>query len=1758
MDAEDEGIPGITVQLYAANGTTLLNSKVTDAQGKYDFAALHGATYVVKVIPPAASTPTFDFDGITSANQSTVVLAQNEQKLNVDFGYRTGGTGSVSGSVFHDVGRDGSLHAEDDTLLPDVTTRLYRDLDSDGAIDVGTDALLGTQITDINGGYSFGNLPLNLDYLVKVDQADPVIATGVGGTPYSITTADPHRVQSLGGTYATAHFGFWREVPASIGGVAFQDTNVDGVLNVGETPIANLTITLYADVDGDNNPDPNELVNTIRTDTSGEYLFEGLGAGHYLIYCDTESPEVPPGYFIASAELGTTISAGEASLNNDYPFSRLLTKTVNRTSALAGDQIIYTLTPSYPGCEILSGLTITDTLPAGTSFVSAGQGGTHAGGVVTWNIGTTIPAQPGTVVQNLNLFAFRGGDRTDFWRFDDSTKTWSSRANAPGTVNSGGALASNGINIYALRGDDTTSFWRYNVSANNWTTLASTPGSIYNSGGRLVYLAPYFYALRGDGSTSFYRYNVSTNSWSTMASFPGGSISSGGALTSDGTNIYALRGGGSKYFYRYNVSSNNWTRLRDTPDGIKSGGALVFDSSNIYAFRGDDKTNFFRYSRSSNTWTRMASAPGSVYSGGAIAYGGVSLYALRGDSSSNFWRYNTQSNSWSSLPSTPSSVNSGGAIVEYGAPIPSEITAEIIACNTLVTDGGTATVQMSVGSSETTIAGVNAPALVVTPSNGASATLLSGPTPASGTVPAGGSLTFTWTYRVNAGTSPGNVRFSNSSFIAGTTTLPASSSNSVLVTRPLTFTVSVNSNSGLDSVDNIGSIQTNEFRGCYLVANSTSGGLADRLLKVLGNNVTDVGSTGTSYLRALALNLDSTVLYGVDRDPTAGAGADRIVFNVPTGGSSVVNQWASRVVAYSSQWPDDGNSWKASQALGAPDTVGSGDLPTAWSPATTTSNPEYLHLGFTTAVNATSVRVRETNLGSFVTGIELIEPNGTSHTLSIPADNTVVPGDFVVTFPATSYLVDEVIIRTAKSGYEEIDAVELIGTTQGASATMTPIGRAVSTGNPLVGALGSITVADIRGMAFDPETGDLYAIHRREDGNTNNTLLDCLFKIDPETGLHVDDAFGVGVDYLVIPTNTLPTALYDIDDITFDPGSGQMFAIASDSTTGVGDSDRLIKIDPATGAVTDIGRFMLGTTTTAISNVQGMAFDASGALRVTTGSSGSSTTNNRLWTVNAANARCTAQVTMTSTFPAYTDYEAMACPVSAVIIPPTPSNSVQTSLSGSIGDLVFADNNGNGVRDATEPGVAGVKIVVSNGSITKTATSDGNGAYRVSGLNANGGTPWNVEVDLNTLPRDWVMTTTPVLQRTLATNSTQINDADFGVKKPAPPASAAEIRGIVWTDRDEDGVIEDEEQRLEGIAVNLYLDRNNNGTLEGSDLLVRCVDTDENGLYIMPRLAPGAYLVDVLEYTLPPGMDFVSGGSAIRPVTVAALQISTGHNYGYNHTASIGDLVYYDTDNDRVKDAGEAGIPNVRVSVYTDKNFNGRVDADETEAGIAFTNASGIYTVGNLPAGRYVARVDEQHVPAPAGSPNAGQYNTMLPTNGEEIAVTLAAAQVVTSADFGFAELSLLAGFVFYDVDFSGIRDSIDTGIPNISVVINGTTLGGAPFSFSASTNAEGEYEFLVPAGTYRIAFNSSDPDFPSGMTQTTTAIFHDVTVQGGWELDRLDFGRAYAGALGGVVFADTNGSGTRDSGEGGVPGAVVELFDSQGKRMKRATEYGE
>src|SRR5206468_8800662 len=91
-------------------------------------------------------------------------------------------------------------------------------------------------------------------------------------------------------------------------------------------------------------------------------------------------------YGIDSNETGPI---GGASITTTVSSAPVLTisKTDSPDPVNAGSDITYTISYSNTGNMDATGVVISDTLPANTSFVSATGGGTQAAGVVTWNIG---------------------------------------------------------------------------------------------------------------------------------------------------------------------------------------------------------------------------------------------------------------------------------------------------------------------------------------------------------------------------------------------------------------------------------------------------------------------------------------------------------------------------------------------------------------------------------------------------------------------------------------------------------------------------------------------------------------------------------------------------------------------------------------------------------------------------------------------------------------------------------------------------------------------------------------------------------------------------------------------------------------------------------------------------------------------------------------------------------------------------------------------------------------------------------------------------------------------------------------------------------------------------------------------------------------------------------------------------------------------------------------------------------------------------
>jgi hypothetical protein len=149
------------------------------------------------------------------------------------------------------------------------------------------------------------------------------------------------------------------------------------------------------------------------------------------------------------------------------------------------------------------------------------------------------------------------------------------------------------------------------------------------------------------------------------------------------------------------------------------------------------------------------------------------------------------------------------------------------------------------------------------------------------------------------------------------------------------------------------------------------------------------------------------------------------------------------------------------------------------------------------------------------------------------------------------------------------------------------------------------------------------------------------------------------------------------------------------------------------------------------------------------------------------------------------DRDSNANPTVVVLVTNNSSNMdtdfgfYKTGCSGSIGQLVWRDSNGNGVQDTGEPGIPGVLLSLSSGSygVIQTAMTDANGNYLFSGLCA---ASYSVAV---TTPQGYVATTSLVgsdrskdsnaspSSVTLGSNSTADLTVDFGFKTVTSTAS---------------------------------------------------------------------------------------------------------------------------------------------------------------------------------------------------------------------------------------------------------------------------------------------------------------------------------------------------------------------------------------------------
>jgi len=275
---------------------------------------------------------------------------------------------------------------------------------------------------------------------------------------------------------------------------------------------------------------------------------------------------------------------------------------------------------------------------------------------------------------------------------------------------------------------------------------------------------------------------------------------------------------------------------------------------------------------------------------------------------------------------------------------------------------------------------------------------------------------------------------------------------------------------------------------------------------------------------------------------------------------------------------------------------------------------------------------------------------------------------------------------------------------------------------------------------------------------------------------------------------------------------------------------------------------------------------------------------------------------------------------------------------------------------------------------------------------------------------------------------------------------------------------------------------------------------------------------------------------------------------------SLGGFVYFDADNDGIRDGGETGIGNVDVTLTGVDHLNNTINTTVQ------TNASGVYFFDDLRPGTYTITQTQPLVAANGkdyldgtdtiGTPGGNTANDVFSN------IVLPLTSEIDGANNNFGELEEidLTGFVYHDLDNDGINDVGELGISGVRITLTGTDDNGAITTQTFDTLADGSYSFdQLRPGTYTLTQTQITGNAPSGRAWidgrdsdgnygngnvTVNDINSSINLAAGNTGIDYNFAEVVESVVSGYVFHDTENDGSR-VGNVGLGGVTVTLTGS-------------
>ena len=371
----DTGLYGVTLQLFTdPNGDgnpadgTLVQITTTDANGYYELLNLNTGHYVVVEtdLPGyASSVPANNRLSINVTNLAAFTNANFFQYVPAPAVYST-----ISGTVWYDTNGNGTNDVGE-TGLANFEIDLVQDVNSNGVADSG-EPVTASVTTAANGNYSFAGITPG-HYVIRQTLPYGYYTTGdsQGRTDNQISFASTNGIVSTNNSF------FDRLLP-----IAVNDTN---------SALYFVPVTIYP-LTNDINPNNDTL--TISSATSSNGIAVINPGFTNITFTPTNTGTAIIAYTISDNHGGT--SSAIISVNVTALADVAIGKT-GSASVFAASNLVYTISVTNFGPSPANFVVVTDTLPAGVTFVSASGNGANNSGVVSWTLGTLANGQVSNV-----------------------------------------------------------------------------------------------------------------------------------------------------------------------------------------------------------------------------------------------------------------------------------------------------------------------------------------------------------------------------------------------------------------------------------------------------------------------------------------------------------------------------------------------------------------------------------------------------------------------------------------------------------------------------------------------------------------------------------------------------------------------------------------------------------------------------------------------------------------------------------------------------------------------------------------------------------------------------------------------------------------------------------------------------------------------------------------------------------------------------------------------------------------------------------------------------------------------------------------------------------------------------------------------------------------------------------------------------------------------------------------------------------------